>query len=201
MPFDAADGGRANSPQPRLNFQLRFLPVPGEKKRRRRKDYDVRTRIARVRGNSARKRAAKRLRRDVSRNASRVISLTSLKDNRGYSSSVIRLPKRPVSPSQRPFTRALVISGSREKMVGCRQPPPKVHDKRNIPGIFSFFHVADPFGKWKRAAVAANIAWNQNDGRSDRDRNEKYTVIYFAKEFSEMSLLERLILRSYHKSR
>lgn len=115
-------------------------------------ERNVRTRLARVRGNSARKRAAKRLRRDVSRNAHRVISLTSLKDNRGYSSSVIQLPKHPVSPSQRPFTRALLISGSREKMVGCKQPPSDVHDKRNIPGIFSFFRVANLFGKWKRPA-------------------------------------------------
>jgi len=60
--------------------------------------------------------------RSVGRNVHRS-SLTSLKDNRGYSSSVIRLLKRLVSPSQRPFTRAFVISGSWEKMVDCRQPP------------------------------------------------------------------------------
>ena len=146
MPLDAADGGRTNSPQPRLNFQLRFLPAPDKKKSEWCKNARACSREF-----SAEKSGKKTCHRDISRNARRVISLTSLKDNRGYSSSVIRLPKRPVSSSQRPFTRALVISGSREKTVGCRQPPPTESTTSRIsPGFSRSFASRIPSGSGKR---------------------------------------------------
>lgn len=170
----------------RLNFQLRFLSLLSTRWRKKASSSSRKKNV----NSLVRENSGKRIKRrrgegygEKIRGGRRVISQTSVKDNRGYSFSVIRLPKRLSSchPFKGSLTRAFVISGSREKMVGCRRPRWRASSESR-PGFSRSFAIVPPESGNDRLMAASIGGWDCGKERDDWDINERHGEVHLAKE-------------------